>query len=49
MSTENKKWAYVGYCVAWISVAIGVVVAINVTKSIGPLWAFLIPCFITIN
>lgn len=34
------------YALTWISVAIGVSVAIFVTKSASPLWAFLIPACI---
>ena len=38
---------YTAYALVWISVAIGVSVAVYTTKSASPLWTFLIPACIS--
>ena len=38
-----KKWIYIGYVAAWIATSAAVITGIIVTKSLMPLWAFIIP------
>lgn len=40
---------YFAYAMAWLSTGIATGIAVYVTKSAVPLWAFLIPAMISIN
>jgi len=44
-----NKWAYIAYAMAWLSTGLAVSIAIYITKSATPLWAMLIPTFISID
>lgn len=46
---KGSKWAYITYGIIWLVTGIAVSAAIFITKSASPLWAMLIPCFISIN
>ncbi len=37
------------YALIWIAVSVGVSVGIIVTKSLAPLWTFIIPALIRVN
>ena len=45
----NNKWLYIAYGCAWIATGITVSIAVYITKSASPVWAMLIPSFITIS
>lgn len=44
-----NKWSYIAYGCAWIATGITVSIAVYITKSASPVWAMLIPSFISMS
>lgn len=44
-----SKWSYIAYGCAWIATGITVSIAVYITKSASPVWAMLIPSFISMS
>lgn len=49
MKIVDNKWVYIAWGISWLAVALGISVAIYITKNTACLWFFLIPAFISIK